>query len=320
MRVRRINFFNFNVQQTSNGCPARLSPRDQNLVSLTIPIWLFLLLLATSLIHRLIDGCHPRIPIYRSSMYQRTVWELAIFSYSHISATGLKFLQCTDLTFDPSIGGTVSVVLTSPAIQCFSAEWNEALPVVIPIVVIDVIGLPLLIAWSLCRKFPEQHDPRLYLTEAYSQRSAKSWEALCLLRRALLVVIDVLFTPSAVSHWRGCALSIFVVICYTGQLLVEPYHSPLDNRLESVALFLLFVCSMILTFAGRPYGTGSHIFIVGVLMVPTAFLVAFTIQQYCRDRSKKYQFDHDGLIDDMRREPFVPMVHSKSSIQSRAHD
>ena len=150
-----VQWFNLGAASTRR-CIAPLTPLQQMLVTLGMPLILVGVLGVIALIHILIRGCvtKNRPPTSSSSMAYRILHSLTakisgssyigccssvlLFTYTSVTATCIRALRCVDIT------DSTSLLFQAPTVDCRSPEYRHGfLPVVYIVVVLYCIGFPL---------------------------------------------------------------------------------------------------------------------------------------------------------------------------------
>jgi len=155
-----------------------------------------------------------------------------------------QHLQCVQV-------GPARVLLSDPAVDCGSAEYDSLMVLVYTLLVLWVIGLPLalLILLLYLRRMNKMHDAVVqdrwgFLYTTYTSRFF--WlEPLALVRRVMIVSLAVLLLDHPIARSQALILSLLGLGLL--QVTFRPYAGKVANRSETAATLALMVLCVITT-------------------------------------------------------------------------
>jgi hypothetical protein len=192
-----------------------------------------------------------------------------------------------------SVRGTgTSYMRGNMSIDCSSASYHSYLAIAIVYFIVYIVGGVLFICWRMRvhkedlillmqGNSTDNHDAGAYLYFARGyKRETYLWEAAVIFRKVFIVGCSALIISSGLQlAWSGAILAISV----GATILNKPFDSVVDNRLDTVALYVLIYTVMLgfhSLFAGGSAGSQDAIFallVIGNVLTFVYFLsVIFT--------------------------------------------
>lgn len=174
------------------------------------------------------------------------VYRLSCFfflsSFSAVTLAVFQHLQCVQV-------GPARVLLSDPAVNCGSPDYDSLLVLVYTLLVLWVIGLPLalLILLLYLRSTNKMQDVAVadrwgFLYTTYTARFF--WvEPLALVRRVMIVSLAVLLLDHPIARSQALILSLLGLGLL--QLTFRPYAGKVANRSETAAMLALMVLCVI---------------------------------------------------------------------------
>jgi hypothetical protein len=103
-------------------------------------------------------------------------------------------------------------------------------------------------------------------------------EPVVLLRRTVLIVLDVALVLQ--PRWRYSSFVLLSLVLFASHLLLAPFRTPRDNRIEAVSLLHLVFVSALLTSESLPFTTGMEAVVSIVVLIPAlAFLLYLVLDR-----------------------------------------
>jgi hypothetical protein len=174
------------------------------------------------------------------------VYRLSCFfflsSFSAVTLAVFQHLQCGQV-------GPARVLLSDPAVDCGSPDYDSLLVLVYTLLVLWVIGLPLalLILLLYLRLKNKMQDVAVadrwgFLDTTYTSRFF--WvEPLALVRRVMIVSLAVLLLDHPIARSQALILSLLGLGLL--QVTFRPYAGKVANRSETAAMLALMVLCVI---------------------------------------------------------------------------
>ena len=178
-------------------------------------------------------------------------------SYIDVTRNLLKILDCTQLDEARQEPEQIGIALSrywvqDPEIECYKGVHSAVLvTLLVPGLCLVTIGMPL---WLLRIAFWIQKrsldypscDPYAFLHQSYHD-NFKFWEAVIMLRKALLAAVTV-FSVYLEGHLQAILAMAILVIAAFAQLLARPFimDGPALNTMETLSL----ACSILAFLVG----------------------------------------------------------------------
>ncbi len=248
--VRWASFLdlNFLTAGGKSSCPFPASPETTFVVILLSPLFVFVLLGITALIHqRVYKEAQTRVPAwpwrivseYRLSSYWRTTLSLFSYTFNIVTRQCLDFFNCTTL---PSGSFMVSL----PGVRCDSAAYRGVMPLVV-----ILLMLYLLIPVSIVVKLFIAHTRGTLDHKAMMEwwgglyqafRKNRFWwsQAQTMVRLGLVTIVVFLYDNNSARLGLLSIINLGTVVLL---LLLRPNQEPLDNMFELLAYVALAVLS-----------------------------------------------------------------------------
>eukprot|EP00002_Diphylleia_rotans_P027181 TRINITY_DN543_c0_g1_i7.p1 TRINITY_DN543_c0_g1~~TRINITY_DN543_c0_g1_i7.p1 ORF type:complete len:781 (+),score=146.45 TRINITY_DN543_c0_g1_i7:266-2608(+) len=225
----------------------------------------------------------------RDKVVYVTLNVLLLFSYN-ITRDTFGVFGCT--VYDE--GGDSWYLNVAPWIECdpMSAEMERMMKMAVPVFLLYVIGLPLGLLYALKKRNAEDESDTQrigFLYMAYKE-DCWFWELLIMLRRLLFS-----FATSVLPYTHpGISFFVLLMVIQASiwlQHKKQPYKSDLDNKMEMLSLYVIFV-SFVVALLANMFGSDAWMFgFIVVLNVGTfAYFVVFGIvKPWNLQRKDKYQ-------------------------------
>lgn len=301
-----IQLVNFAPSSVSS-CIAPLTPYQQTLFSLFMPLLLLGELLIIAVLHLLLSNHFRRSPVDKSSTTPPLRWlsdftsnfsfsryvggavSILLFCFTQVTQTAVQFLYCVD-------AGKESVVFTAPTVDCRSSEYKQTLVAVFFVIALYVIASPFAALYLIYSHRRQQaaaaaagvHSDHVQAAdELFNERwgplflmygqHAFYWQPLLLFRRASFVIVSVLLVEQPGLKFMAFTFLNFLSLLV--HLRVQPFAAALANQAESVSYSLLVSISLLLTGYSTPYSAGVQALLFLLSVPPCVLLLSLVVRQ-----------------------------------------
>ena len=297
---------NFSPHQSSSGfCLGPWSGTTKLAVQLLLVPLALLLLVMTGLIHRALQTLpriRARIGKVSRNAYIRTCLSIGMLSYTHVCHTSLQFLYCVD------VGPQWRVVFNDPSVSCQSGEYTGYQVLACLFLIFHGFLFPMALAWMLYRhrdtllKFRtevREGSPRPLELRVHRQMRKRfgivyepfrdacmAWQMMIFGRRLALAFLAIWLQ----SQWsaRSAIVTFFNMLVLLVHRMAHPYVSRVHNDLETTALVLIVLASVLMAAYPSPIPLGVNVLLVLLLVVPVfCFVIWLVHHKYSMARAER---------------------------------
>ena len=166
-----------------------------------------------------------------------------------------------------------------------------AMTVGLPFLILYAIGIPLASLYVMFKRKHKLHTDKATVSKfgfLYLGYSVKTyyWEAIVMLRKVSMVMIDVVLGPSGVGV-QALVSQLMMVLMFIATLQYQPFEAPHIGRLELFSLgtsfMTLWMGSFFWASSNAPFAMVVSVLIVVINIVFVVFLLVTLVGDACRD-------------------------------------